>query len=278
MIDLHLHTTASDGLCTPEKLIQRAYTAGITTISVTDHDTMEAIPAAAAAAARQGLEFVPGIEVTSVLDGHDVHLLGYWLDAQSPALAGFLQDACTRRIDRAMEMGRRLDAAGVGIDVEALVTGESSPRSVARPLLARALVKAGHVATVDEAFDRFLSRGCPAYVPNRGPSPAAAISAIRQAGGIASLAHPGTLGRDDFLLSLCAAGLDALEVYHSAHDLDTQARYLALARALGLEVSGGSDFHGEGTRRSEYFGRTCLPPTDFEQLRKRAGRLRDDAR
>src|SRR5262249_40270463 len=206
LIDLHLHTTASDGLCTPERLIQRACAAGITTCSVTDHDTIEAIPAAAVAAARQGLEFVPGIEVTSILDGHDVHLLGYWLDAEAPELVGFLEDARKRRIERAMEIGRRLEAAGVPIDVDALVR---SAHSVARPLLARALVEAGHVATVDDAFDGFLSAGRPAYVPHSGPSPAAAISAIRRAGGLASLAHPGTPGRDDFLPALCAAGRGA---------------------------------------------------------------------
>jgi predicted metal-dependent phosphoesterase TrpH len=137
---------------------------------------------------------------------------------------------------------------------------------LARPQIARALIAAGHVATVSEAFDRFLSEGRCAYVPHRGPSPAEGIAVIREAGGLSSLAHPGTLHRDELIPGLAAAGLTAIEAYHSAHDPAAVARYLAAAAAHDLAVSGGSDFHGEGTRRSEFFGVVGLPAAEYEQL------------
>jgi predicted metal-dependent phosphoesterase TrpH len=272
MIDLHMHTTASDGTSTPEDLVERVRHAGITTFSVTDHDTMASVPAAGAAAARHGLALVPGIEITSVHDGHDVHMLGYFLRAESPGLTALLARIRALRLERAAEILTRLSAAGVPIDGDRLfdTAGPQSSRSVARPQIARALVAAGHVATVSEAFDRFLSDGCCAYVPHRGPAPADAISVIREAGGIASLAHPGLLNQDDLVPPLVDAGLVAIEAYHSAHDAAAVTRYRELARAHGLAVSGGSDFHGEGTRRSEHFGIVSLPADEFERLASKA--------
>lgn len=274
MIDLHTHTTASDGLSTPAGLVERAAQVGITTLSVTDHDTMEAVPGVAAAAAERGLNFVPGIEITSVYEGHDVHVLGYCLDSQASELVGLLRHVREKRLERAFEIGRRLSAAGAPVDVDALLSGREagSTRSIARPILARALVAAGHVASVAEAFDRFLGEDGPAYVSHRGPSPFDVIGVIRKAGGFASLAHPGTLARDDLVPALSEAGLTAIEAYHSAHDSETQARYVSLARAHGLEITGGSDFHGDGTRRAEFFGIVGLPSVAFDRLMSRARR------
>ena len=274
MIDLHMHTTASDGTSTPDELVSRVRRAGITTFSVTDHDTMAAVAAADAAAAHEGVTCVPGIEITTVHDGHDVHMLGYFLDADCPALNALLARVRALRLERAAEISARLAAAGVPIDVEALVrTAEAgSARALARPQIARALIAAGHVATVSEAFDRFLSEGCCAYVPHRGPSPAEGIAVILEAGGAASLAHPGTLERDDLVPALVDAGLTAIEVFHSSHDAAAVARYLSLAQAHDLAVSGGSDFHGDGTRRSEHFGVVSLPAVHYEQLVARASR------
>jgi 3',5'-nucleoside bisphosphate phosphatase len=271
MIDLHMHTTASDGTSTPEDLVKRVRAAGITIFSVTDHDTMAAVPAASAAAAREGLTCVPGIEITTVHDGHDVHMLGYFLDTDSPGLVALLQRIRALRAERAAEISERLAVAGVPIDIVALLSmvDPGSSRSLARPQIARALVAAGHVATVSEAFDRFLSEGRCAYVAHRGPSPTEGIAAVREAGGVSSLAHPGTLNHDSLVPSLVDAGLTAIEAYHSAHDAATVAHYLALAATHGLAVSGGSDFHGEDTRRSECFGVVGLPAADYERLAAR---------
>jgi len=272
MIDLHMHTTASDGLSSPDDLVSRVQRAGIRIFSVTDHDTMASVAAATALAAEHGMTCVPGIEITSVDAGRNVHLLGYFLRADSDALEALLARIRALRVERAAEMASRLAAAGAPVDVDALMRGSESGsgRSIGRPQVARALVAAGHVATVAEAFDRYLCEDGCAYVPHRGPSPAEAIEAVRTAGGITSLAHPGTLGRDELVPSLAGAGLAAIEVYHSAHDEAATRRYLDLARARNLAVTGGSDFHGDGTRRSEFFGVVHLPPAEYERLAERA--------
>jgi predicted metal-dependent phosphoesterase TrpH len=273
MIDLHLHTTASDGQCAPADLVARARDAGITVLAVTDHDTMAGVSEAAAHAARLGLGFVPGIEMTAVHDGHDVHVLGYWVDSDSPALAALLHALRASRRERAREIAQRLAREGAPIDITELVDGAAETgRSIARPAIARALIRRGHVGTVSEAFDRFLSEGRPAYVSHRGPSPIDVVGAIVAAGGMASLAHPGPLNRDELIPALVPAGLAAVEAYHSAHDERTRSRYLAVAVEHGLVVTGGSDFHGPEARRAELFGRVGLPAEEFSRLLARAGR------
>jgi len=232
---------------------------------------MASVAAAAAAGDALGLTCVPGIEMTTVHAGHDVHVLGYFLRADAPALVALIARIRALRLERAAEIAERLAVAGAPIDVDALLQAAppSSPRSLARPQIARALIAAGHVTTVSEAFDRFLSEGCIAYVPHRGPTPADGIAAIVEAGGIASLAHPATLGHDEIVPALVDGGLAAIEAYHSAHDGAATERYRAMARAHGLAVSGGSDFHGEGTRRSELFGVVSLPRDEFDRLASR---------
>jgi predicted metal-dependent phosphoesterase TrpH len=272
VIDLHLHTTSSDGTSSPEELVERARAVGISILAVTDHDTMAGVPPAASAASRLGLGFVPGIEVTAVHDGHDVHVLGYFLDAESSCLVALLAKLRSLRVDRAAEMAGRLAAAGARIDIASMMSASTtaSPKSIARPQIARALVAAGHAADVADAFDKFLSEGRFAYVPHRGPTPADVIAVINESGGIASLAHPGTLKCDALIPALAEAGLTAIEAYHSAHDRREQAHYIGLARSLGLALSGGSDFHGAGTRRSEHFGTVGLPADEFHKLASRA--------
>jgi predicted metal-dependent phosphoesterase TrpH len=277
LIDLHLHTTASDGQCSPGELVARARHAGISVLAITDHDTMAGVPEAAAAASEMALGFVPGIEITAVENGHDVHVLGYWIDGSSPSLVGLLEGLRGARTARAREIAQRLAEAGAPIDISEQVAGAAAlGRSIARPEIARALIRAGHATTVAEAFDRYLSEGRPAYVGHRGPTPSQVVAAIVGAGGVASLAHPGPLGRDDLIPSLAGAGLAAIEAYHSAHDDATCARYLAVAAAHGLVVTGGSDFHGPTVRRAEFLGVAALPAAEFSRLLERAGRTGRD--
>jgi predicted metal-dependent phosphoesterase TrpH len=271
VIDLHLHTTASDGRSTPRQLVERLQGAGITIFAVTDHDTVAGVAEAAAAAARAGLEFVPGIEVTSVAEGKDVHMLGYFVDAGDAGLAAFLLGQRQERVDRARQIAARLAALGAPIDVEALIAqaAVAGGRAIARPQLAQAVVNAGHASSIADAFDRYLANDRPAYLPHTGGSPAHAVDVIHQAGGLASLAHPGILQRDHLIEPLIAAGLDAIEVYHSDHDPAATARYLSLADQLGLAVTGGSDYHGEGMRRAELLGHVGLPPAAFDRFKAR---------
>lgn len=275
MIDLHMHTTASDGRCSPEDLVRRAHAKGIRTMSVTDHDTMAGVERAAAAAAALGLQFVPGIEITSVHGGRDVHILAYFLPGLSEKLRDLLAQQRLNRTRRAHAIADRLAAAGAPIDVAALLTVAEGlgGKSLARPQIAQALVAAGHVASVAEAFDRFLGENGPAYVPHQGASPTEVITLILEAGGLASFAHPGYTQKDQLIPELVAAGLPAIEAYHSSHDEGATARYLQVAEEYDLAVTGGSDFHGEGTRRSEFFGLTQLPEEQFERLLARAALL-----
>jgi predicted metal-dependent phosphoesterase TrpH len=234
---------------------------------------MAAVPDAAAAAADARLGFVPGIEMTAVDDGHDVHILGYWVDGTSPALARLLEGLRTARVDRAREIAHRLADVQAPVDISELVTRAlADGGSIARPEIARVLVRAGHAVTVADAFDRFLGEGRPAYVAHRGPTPAEVVAAIVESGGVASLAHPGTLGRDELIPPLVRAGLGAIEAFHSAHDEEARSRYLSVASAYGLLVTGGSDFHGPNLRRAECFGVVGLPPAEFSRLLERAGR------
>jgi len=272
MIDLHMHTNASDGRSTPEELVARAAAVGIRTLSVTDHDTMASVPAASRAAAAAGLELVPGIEMTAVYAGRDVHVLGYYVDADARELRDHTDTQRISRVQRAREIADRLASLGAPIDIEGLVARAPArdAKSLARPQIARALVEAGHVGSVQEAFDRFLADGCPAYLPNAGKPPEEVVGIIVRAGGVASLAHPGPLNQDDLISRLAEAGLGAVEVYHCAHDEAARHRYKDLARRHGLAVSGGSDYHGEGVRRAEFFGKVGLPPEEFAALKQRA--------
>jgi predicted metal-dependent phosphoesterase TrpH len=274
LIDLHLHTTASDGQYEPAELVRRAWSAGIRTLSVTDHDTVAAVSEVATIGAGFGIEVVPGIEITAVLAERDVHVLGYFFDPDSETLAAFLHEQRTDRVRRVREMGEKLASLGKPIDVEGMTraSGTKPGRAVGRPLVASALVKAGHVADVRQAFDELIGEGRPAYVPRCGGTPAAVVEIIGRAGGIASLAHPGLLGDDQLIPELAKGGLAAIEAYHSDHDSATTAHYLSLAAQHELAVSGGSDYHGDAGHRRDGLGIVGLPDEYYRVLKERAHR------
>ena len=280
MIDLHLHTTASDGRLPPAELVARASAAGLSTISITDHDTVAGLEEAASATEAVGIRLIPGIEVTAVYQERDIHVLGYFIDVDHQPLAAFLERQRALRVSRLHEIGERLAALGAPIDV-AGVLADAAARpgsSVGRPLLARALLQAGHVQTLQEAFDRFLAAGMPAFVPRTGSPPAHVVDLIHAASGVASLAHPGVTARDEIIEPLAMAGLDAIEVYHSDHSPEQQRTYAAVAQTYGLAISGGSDYHGEtlgdgpGRPRRATLGRVALPAEAFHELEARAHR------
>lgn len=268
MIDLHTHTTASDGACAPDDLVARAAHAGVSVLAVTDHDTIGGCAAAAAACARHGVEFVPGIEITAVAAGRDVHVLGYFLDTQSAPFNEFLAAQRRHRIDRVREMVARLCAHGLSLDVEAVLAPGLQDRSKAagRPWIARALVAAGHVPNVAEAFNRWLAPGRPGFIERDGAPPAEVIARIHAAGGLASLAHPLLLAGDQPIAGFVESGLDALEAYHSDHDQAATRHYLALAASFGLVVTGGSDYHADTAHGGGPPGKVCLPAAEYQRL------------
>lgn len=268
MIDLHLHTTASDGCDQPDDLVAQIAAAGLRLFAVTDHDTVAALPAVAAAARRHNLEWLTGIEVTAIEGGRDVHVLGYGFDDASPSLATFLADQREARLERLRAFDERFRQLGMPIDVDSLIRQPAGGgRALGRAHVARLLVAAGHVESVAAAFDMWLSPGCPGFVPRRGPTVREVVAHLERAGGIASLAHPHLLRDDTLVQELSLSGLSALEAFHSEHDEEATHRYLRLAEARGLAVSGGSDFHGAGANRARRLGGVHLPVEHYNQLR-----------
>ena len=267
MIDLHLHTTASDGRLTPTELVALAAASGVRILAVTDHDTTDGFDEAAAEAARRGLVTVPGIEITAVDNGCDVHMLGYFFEPFEESLVQFLIKQRATRIARIIDIAARLARLGLPVDVQPLLDDarRHSNKSIGRPALARAMIAAGHVATTNEAFDKWLGQGRAAFVERVGPSPEEVIGTLHRAGGIASLAHPGRTKIDGRIAALREAGLDAIEAYHSDHDAAATDTYLALARGLDLLVTGGSDFHGDPAHGLEP-GASTLPQLEWERL------------
>ncbi len=268
MIDLHTHTTASDGLCAPAELVARAVAAGVEVLSVTDHDTVAGCAPAAIRCRAAGIEFVAGIEATAVRDGVDIHTLGYFMDVDSPDLAHFLELQREDRLSRVRAMVDLLGGFGIVLDAEAILkpAREDASKSAGRPWVARAMVEAGHVATIGDAFERWLGHGRPAFVPRRGATPEVVIAQVRAAGGIVSIAHPGPLGRDEWLPDFVDAGLDAIEAYHSEHDGPTTSRYLSFADKVGIAVTGGSDYHGDREHGGRSIGSVSLPRKAYERL------------
>lgn len=276
MIDLHLHTTASDGRSTPTQLIRRVARAGIRTCAVTDHDTVGGWPEATAAAQASGIRVIPGIEITAVQNGLDLHMLGYFFDPDHAELAEFLAAQRADRKRRILEMLDRLADLGIALNRETVFRkdAKSPGKAVGRPVIARLMVATGHAKDIADAFDRYLAAGKPAFVARVGASPYEVIALIARAGGVVSLAHPGKMNIDDLIPSMAKAGLTAIEVFHTDHDQAAMQRYAELARTLGLAQSGGSDYHGPGSGRAEALGRVTLAQELFEDLARRAGAAR----
>ena len=276
-----MHTTASDGRLTPVELVDSAAAAGLTTISVTDHDTIAALADVTATAAAKGIRVIPGIEITAIDHGRDVHMLGYFFDPASAPLAALLLSQRALRVMRVREIANTLASLGMPVDVDSvLLAAAARPgSSIGRPQLAREMVRAGHVASVQEAFDRWLATGRPAFVPRTGPSPAEVVATVHEAGGLASIAHPGVTRRDELIGPLVDHGLDAIEVYHSDHTVEDSIAYQNLATRLGVLITGGSDFHGEDATSAEatldkrahrsVLGAVTLPPEALAALERK---------
>lgn len=241
-VDLHMHSSASDGLLAPEAVVGAAAAAHLTAIALTDHDTVAGIAAAREAGARSGVRVVAGVELSATDAGNEAHLLGVHLsrlDAIERHLAVFRES----RRARAGRMVERLQALGIPLTLDA-VLAEAGDAAIGRPHVARALVAGGWAKDVRDAFERLLGNGRPAFVPKYRLTLGEAIALVHDAGGLAVLAHPGPAGTRARLEALRAEGLDGVEVLHPGHSADDIARLSALADHLDLLPSGGSDWHG----------------------------------
>ena len=275
-LDLHLHTTFSDGSQTPTDVLALAGKAQVTALAITDHDTVAGLPEAIAAGHSLGIEVIPGIELSSRWGQTELHILGYFLDWNDQELQRRLtrfQDARHVRNPRIIE---KLNALGIHLtydDVKAL----AGNASIGRPHIARVLIEKGYVTSAKEAFERYLADGAAAHVPRELPEPAEAIAVIRAARGIPVLAHPSWLDRSEGIYKICerlkAVGLAGLEVHYSTHRPEQTMAYLDVARRLGLLVTGGSDFHGVTKPDIEVGigkGHLKVPEALLEPLRKAA--------
>lgn len=267
-VDLHTHTTASDGLLAPREVVAAALVAGLSVIAITDHDTVEGIAEALEATSGTTLQIIPGVELSVAgPDGSDAHLLGLLVDHASPVLADALAELRSSRLERARLMVERLRAAGHAVDLDEVLR-QARGGAVGRVHLARALVDAGSAASVQEAFAELIGRRGAFYVHKSTLELAEAVHVIHEAGGVAVFAHPGVTG-DAALGPLVAAGVDGIEAYHAEHTPAQREHYVALARKLGLIATGGSDFHGPGLKSGE-IGTGGCPDSAVEALRERA--------
>ena len=264
-VDLHTHSTMSDGTQTPEEIIAEAAHKGLAAISITDHDTAAGVRPALEAARGTGVLVIPGVEISTEHDKAEVHILGYYFDLDDPALAEVFSYVQEAREDRAEVMAGKLRALGVAITAEE-IHSESDGETLGRPHVAAALVRKGHVGHLQEAFDRYIGSGRPAYVPRYKLSPFEAVAAILAAGGCPVLAHPGLGVGDRIIHQLAERGLVGLEAWHSQHTPSNTRRALRLAEELGLLVTGGTDSHGPGGSHPVEVGAIDVPDSCAQAL------------
>jgi len=276
MLDLHLHSTVSDGRLSPGDLVRKAHSHGVRIMALSDHDTTDGVAEAQAVGAELGVRIIPAIELSTDLPGASIHVLGLFLNHANAEFQTVIRGFREARLTRAAEMVEALTRLGVPIKLERVfeIAGEGS---VGRPHVAEALLEAGHIQSIDEAFDRFIGRGGPAYFEGFRLEPAEGIRLIHSVGGLASWAHPNELdGKDwrQYLPAVVEAGIDGLEVYYSKdYGPDIAAQMHQACQTYDLVPTVGSDFHG--------FGGLAVPPGSVEspsdlldRLEERVARIR----
>lgn len=249
LYDLHIHTTASDGIYSPTEVIQSAVKIGLAGIAITDHDTVDGLEEGIASSRKENIEFIPGIEMNTEFQDREVHILGYFIDYHDEHLLSKLVEIRQARYDRALRMVSKLRNMGININfeqVKKLAQGDL----IGRPHIAQAMVDRGAVFSIKEAFDKYIGRNRPAYVPRYKFTPDEAISLINRSQGLSVLAHPGLIKDDEIVLSVVDMGIKGIEVYYPEHSAEQIREYLNISSRYSLLVTGGSDFHGIGNVES----------------------------
>lgn len=270
-LDLHLHTTASDGQLSPTEVVCKALALGLTAIAITDHDTTEGVQEALSAAQNTGLEVIPGVEISTDLPQNEVHILGYYVDPHGEALGQQLRRFRESRLNRAQRMVTKLARMGVSLEwnrVQQIANGAA----VGRPHIARAMLEKGYASSLSDAFDRYIGRNGPAYVERFKLSPAEAVQLILAAGGLPVIAHP--LQVSHMIPELVTHGLLGVEAYYTGYQPDEILYLRELAFKHGLITTGGSDFHGEENWPRNKMGAIMIPEdvlTNLHTLQERRG-------
>lgn len=267
-VDLHIHTTASDGTDTPQQVVTKAASLGLKAIAITDHDEISGVSLAVELGRELGIEIIPGVEINTEYEHREVHILGYFIDCHCPALLSELKRIQNARKDRVAKIVHKLHHLGIFIDLHR-VFELSESGSIGRPHIGMAMQEKGYVDSVQEAFQRYIGFGCPAFVPRYHLHPVEAVGIIQQAKGVAVFAHPGLVNKDHLIPQLVEAGLQGLEVYYPEHTEEQIKKYKRLARDYNLVITGGSDYHGPGCGYRVELGEIYVPYQVVEDLRQR---------
>lgn len=266
-VDLHVHTTASDGRFTPEEIVRKAAELGLTVLGITDHDAVHGVaPAIGAAEAFPRLTVVPGVEINTDVPDGEAHILGYFLDCTNSSLTETLDKLRNSRIYRGRKMVARLKELGVPVDWHR-VQELAGSGSLGRPHIAQALLEKGHIKSFREAFDRYIGRNGPAYVEREKITPEGAVELILKAEGLPVLAHPFTIPDPEAMVAaLKKVGLVGLETYYAGYDAVETRRLQALGETYGLIATGGTDYHGLDNTGETTMGQTDVPQTAVDEL------------
>lgn len=270
-IDLHVHTNFSDGMLSPAGLIERANRIGIRVLAVTDHDTTEGIDPSLEAAKGKAIELVPAVELNSETEEAEVHILGYFIDHHQKSFQQRLEEIRRSRLERIRKILNKLEGLGVHLE-ESRILEISGRGSVGRPHIGWAMIEKGYAESLQESFEKFIARGAPAYVPRYKFPPEEAIRLILQCGGLPVLAHPGIMNCDQIIPNLVKEGLMGIEVYYSAHTFIDKEKYKQMAQNFGLLITGGSDYHGPGSKNQVELGSVYVPGKVYKSLKEKAGK------
>jgi len=268
--DLHSHSLHSDGTQTPTAIVERALSKGLSALALTDHDSVDGLDEARARAEGTGLEIISGVELSAHDGSCEVHVLGLYVDDHDAEFRQALVTFREQRLLRAHAILGRLEELGFDLSWDDVLE-RAQGGSIGRPHIAEAMVAAGYVSTIDEAFRRFLGNRGPAHIARKTLTPRGAIELVRRAGGVPAIAHPATMQRDSIIPEMAKLGLGALEVHHPRHDEGDRRRYLRLCERYGLIATGGSDSHGARTGYSQV-GDTSVAADIVDRLREAAGR------
>jgi len=266
--DLHIHTYYSDSTASPQEVVDEAVAAGLSCIAITDHDVVDAIDPAMAAAKAHGLEIIPGIELSSELNGKDIHILGYGFNHKSSPLVDKLGEIQQARLDRMAKMIEKLKTLGINNITMEEVCAKTKSNAVGRPHLATALKEKGHVSSIKAAFDKYIGEGAPAYFTKYNQTPFEAVKLITDSGGVAVMAHPMSTMKDEIIAPLVKAGMGGLEVYYPNCSETVLKFYKNLAKKHNIVGTGGSDAHGKA-KVYTHIGKAQVPYEIVEELKAR---------
>lgn len=266
--NLHIHTTASDGIKSPEEIAEMAIEVGLNTISITDHDTYQGYFRAAAACADSGIDVIPGIEITSDYKGRECHILGYGFDLGNEEFVGFIQSQKVRRYKRAQKMIANLNKMGYEISIEE-VLADSRTMNISRNHIASVMVHKGFAANKNTVFNKWIGNQSAAYYKTEYEQSDEVIRLIQRAGGVAILAHPAFYYTDEDIQYFIGAGIDGLECHHPSHNKIFQQKYTALCESQNLLITGGSDYHGHRDEDNKNFGEITIGQPQVEALLER---------